>query len=151
MKSSLQEAITGFSEKQLSCSQAVLTAYCESFGLSRELAVKLAAPFGGGMGRTGQVCGAVSGALMVIGLALASSDPGDKEAKAMIYEQTRAFIELFKERHGALACPDLIGCDLGTEEGRRLAEERGVSTKICAPLVRDTIEQLLKIVPYNSK
>jgi C_GCAxxG_C_C family probable redox protein len=63
--------------QQYSCSQAVFSAFAPQFGISDEQAIKLASPFGGGMARQGQVCGAVSGALMAIGLARGSTDPNN--------------------------------------------------------------------------
>ncbi len=147
MKQEIDNALKGFQEKRLSCAQAVLSAYAMQWGLPRGLAFKLATPFGGGMARTGQMCGAVSGALLVLGLALASENPEDKEAKDLVYEKAQQFLHRFRQVYGSIYCPDLIKCDLGTEEGRDRAEQLGVSKQICVPLVQSVISWLPAYFP----
>lgn len=78
------------------CSQSVLLAFESVTGLDAERAARLAAPFGGGMGRMREVCGAVSGALMVLGLVLGYSDPKDTEGKSRHYALVREFAARFK-------------------------------------------------------
>lgn len=129
-----------------SCSQAVLASRAEQLGLSTETALKVSAAFGGGLGRQGEICGAASGALMVIGLANGQTTPEDKEAKEHTYEQTRRFIAEFTARTGALHCRDLLGCRLDTPEGLNQAQDQAVFTTICPKLVADASQILNELL-----
>lgn len=124
-----------------SCSQAVATVFAEQFGLDRETMMKIASGFGGGMGRMGQTCGAVTGAFMILGLRFAPVSM-DREAKEQVYERIREFGRQFQERHGSMDCRALLNCDLSTPEGRRINQEEKRSATICPGLVRDAVEML---------
>lgn len=129
-----------------SCSQAVFAAYGDNFGLDRETALRLAAGFGGGMGRMAQTCGAVTGAVMLIGMKYGSVDARARQAKEKTYERVREFAGKFNDRHGSLVCRELLGCDMSTPEGFQEAKERRLSATVCAGLVRDAamlIEQMI--------
>ncbi len=86
------------------CAQAVFGAFAQTVGLNPEMALRLSAPFGGGIGRTREVCGAVSGALMVLGM-IESPEPCDK---AQTYEHTRALLDRFKRENGSIICRELL-------------------------------------------
>ena len=124
------------------CAQAVLSAYCQNFGLDRETAIKLTAPFGGGIAAIGEVCGAVSGAVMVIGLGCGSFDVGNPESKERAYRVTREFLKKFKEKNHSILCRNLIGMDISTPAGIAKARKEGVFTEICPKFVRDASEIL---------
>ena len=85
------------------CAQAVFSVYAEHLGFDRDAAIKLAAGFGGGMGRMASTCGAVTGAFMVLGLQYGNSS-ADREAKEAIYARIREFADRFKARNGSLVC-----------------------------------------------
>lgn len=91
------------------CSQAVLGAFAEELGLPFETAVKLSCSFGGGMGRMREVCGAVSGMLLVCGMAKGYSTPETGIVKAEHYRLVQELAKCFKERHGSIYCHDLLG------------------------------------------
>jgi C_GCAxxG_C_C family probable redox protein len=133
-----------------SCSQAVSSAFAPGLGLERDPALRISSGFGGGMGRTGQTCGAVSGALMVIGLQYGSVNPQDKAAKEKVYALVREFVEQFRARNGATLCPELLGYDIGTPEGLRAVHEQGLSATVCTLAVRDAAEILERLVVMNS-
>lgn len=133
-----------------SCAQAVSTAFCEEFGINKESTAKMASPFGGGMSRTGGVCGAVSGALMVIGMKYGSSQPSDLAAKNKAYEAGKAFLKKFEEKYGSISCPRLIGFDISTPEGMKAAREKGVFETICNNIVVDSIG-MLEVVGIAAK
>jgi C_GCAxxG_C_C family probable redox protein len=120
------------------CAQATFAALAPSFGVDEATALKTAAMFGGGIARTGGLCGAVTGALMAAGLKLAPAETSG-EIKSTLYERGRALMDAFKKEKGSLICRDLIGCDLSTEEGRAAASERNTHANICTKLVRDAI------------
>ena len=90
------------------CAQAVFCAVGDVTGMDFETAARLASSFGGGMGRLREVCGTVSGALMVLGLACGYSDVQDPEAKKAHYRLVREFAARFKEHNGTLICRELL-------------------------------------------
>ena len=91
------------------CSQAVLGAFEDVTGLNKEIAMRLASSFGGGLGRMREVCGAVSGAAMVLGLVKGSADPSDHAAKTAHYHLVQEFARRFKESQGSIICRELLG------------------------------------------
>jgi C_GCAxxG_C_C family probable redox protein len=125
-----------------SCSQAVLAVYAPDFGLSRELALRISQPFGGGIAKSADWCGAATGALMVIGLRYGRVKAEDTEAKDKTYAVVQEFIRKFKARHGHLRCLNLLGCDIGTPEGQKVIESRRLHQTVCEPLVRDAVDIL---------
>ena len=98
------------------CSQAVLCAFSDVTGLDEQTALKLASSFGGGMGRMREVCGAVSGALMVLGIAKGYSDLSDSDAKKEHYALVQEFARRFKEENGSIICRELLA-GVKTKEG----------------------------------
>lgn len=148
--SRVEEAVTYFAEG-FSCAQAVCAAYAPLFGMEREMALRAAGAFGGGMGRTGQTCGAVTGALIVIGLKHGKTRAEDNATRETCYALAAEFIRRFEARHGALNCPALLGCHIGTPEGRALAHEKHLFETVCADLVRDAAEILEEVLEIQEK
>jgi len=124
------------------CAQAILSTYGAAFGLERERALMMAAAFGAGMGMRGEVCGAVSGALMVIGLRHGYAETTDKGAKGRTYGLVRDWIGRFQACHGTILCRELLGCDLSTAEGLAMARREGYFTERCPRFVRTAAEIL---------
>ena len=93
------------------CCQAVFLACTDELGLDTETRAKIASSFGGGMGGMRQVCGALSGMLMALGLHQGYTDPKDKEGKAAQYEVIRALADEFKRENGSIICRELLGLD----------------------------------------
>ena len=92
-----------------SCSQAVAMAFCDVTGLDAKLTARMASSFGGGMGRMREVCGAVSGMLMVAGLLYGYDDAADTAGKRELYAQVQAMAGQFREEMGSIICRDLLG------------------------------------------
>ena len=90
------------------CAQAVVVAYCDLTGLSESFAAKLASSFGGGMGRMREVCGAVSGMLMVAGLLYGYDTPGDDTVKKAHYALVQALSAKFREEVGSIVCREIL-------------------------------------------
>lgn len=139
------KAVACFKEG-LACSQAVLSCYADDFGLDKDLALKLAAGFGGGMGRTGHRCGAVTGAYMVIGLKYGATTAQDKASKEHTHQMVREFNEKFTALHQTVTCRKLLNCDISTPEGFEEAKQKCLLTTICPKLVKDAVEILEKMV-----
>ena len=90
------------------CAQAVACAFCDVTGLDVDTAARMASSFGGGMGRMREVCGTVSGALLVLGLAAGYADPQDPEAKKAHYAHVRELARRFREKNGSIICRELL-------------------------------------------
>lgn len=99
------------------CAQSVLLAFGDVTGLEKDTAAKLASSFGGGLGRMREVCGAVSGASMVLGLVRGYSDPDDLEAKKAHYHLVQEFARRFKEQNGSIICRELLR-GVNAQEGK---------------------------------
>jgi len=131
------ETAVGRFRQNFNCAQSVLVAFSPELGLDESWALKLASPFGGGVARRGQVCGAVTGALMVLGLAHGADTPAGKEAA---YRLGQEFLQRFESRHAAILCRELLGCDISTPEGFQQAHGQGVFTALCPLFVGDAAE-----------
>ena len=125
------------------CAQAVLSAFAEETGISEESALRLASPFGGGIARQGQVCGALTGALMVLGLHIGNTDPSYKEET---YFLSQEFMETFQKKHGSILCRELLGYDLSRPEGLQAAREGKVFATVCPALVSGAAEALTEML-----
>ncbi len=90
------------------CSQSVFAAFCDETDLKFEDALKIASSFGGGMGRLREVCGAVSGMFMVVGMKYGYTDPTDKSKKSEHYKLIQSLAKRFEERNGSIICRDLL-------------------------------------------
>lgn len=128
------------------CSQAILLAHCEKYGMEKEIALKLGAGFGGGMGRTGSTCGAVTGAIAVIGLKEGTTSVEDKVSKEKTYQTVRKFVTRFEERYGSVICKELLGCNIGDPEGYEYARQKGLFENLCPKLVGGAVEILDEVL-----
>ena len=98
-----------FKEGGYNCCQAVVLAYNDVFGLEDELAASLSSGFGGGMGRMREVCGAVSGMVMLAGMIRPASDPSVKNWRTANYALVQEMAGEFKEINGSIVCKELLG------------------------------------------
>jgi len=129
------------------CAQSVACAFAEDLGADRALTLRLATGFGGGMGRTGGTCGALTGAFMALGLAFGMNDPADLAAKERTYALVAEAAKRFREKAGALTCRDLLGLDLGKPEELQAAKDRNLFKTQCAGYVKTAaaiVEELLR-------
>lgn len=124
----------------------MLSTYGMRFGLDRETAFKVAGAFGGGMARMGETCGAVTGALMVIGLKHGKTKADDDEAREKTYELANQFALRFKARNKSVLCRELLGYDLSMEQGREAVAEKNLFMTLCPRFVQDAAEILEEIV-----
>lgn len=95
-------------EKGYNCAQSVTVAFCDVTGLEPDAAAAMASSFGGGMGRMREVCGAVTGMLLVAGILYGYSTPGDDEAKAAHYRRVQEMANRFRQEAGSLTCRDIL-------------------------------------------
>ena len=135
------EAVSLF-KQGFSCSQAVLAAFSDTFGLERNLALKVSQPFGGGISHRGEMCGAVSGGLMVLGLKFGRTKAEDIPSRDRTYDAVTRFIQKFENLHGTILCKELLGYDIGSKEEFSKAEKQGLFEDFCPKLVRHAAEIL---------
>jgi len=129
-----------------SCSQAILSVFAPGFGLDDKTAAKVAAAFGGGMAHLDGACGAVTGALLVIGLARFREDIGVRAAKLEVYEVTERFVQEFRRRNGHINCTQLLGYNLSQPEELRQAAREQKFNDLCPKYLRDAAEILHRLL-----
>jgi len=137
----VEKAVFQFKEGH-SCSQSIFSTYGPKYGIDEEMALKIACPFGGGMARMGDTCGAVTGALMAIGLKYGRVDPKDEELKEETYRLVNTFVEKFKARNQTIVCRELLGYDISNPQQHDKAEEEGLFETLCPKFVQDAAEIL---------
>ena len=128
-------------DSHLNCAQAVAGAFAETVGLDETAALKATSGFGGGMGRSGGTCGALTGAILILGYRHGTVDPANKAAKLQCYEKVQQLIKEFKHRAGAVDCRDLLGFDMSTADGQQAAKQPGAFDR-CDDFVRIAAEIL---------
>ena len=139
----VEQAVEYFNQGY-SCSQSILLAFAPLLQLSQQTALLIAAPFGGGIAQTGNNCGAVSGALMVIGMRKGHTSPQDKATKEALYVTARDLMHQFEQEHGNLTCQSLLGFRLDVPEEAQKAREAGLFKERCPLFVR-TAARLARI------
>jgi C_GCAxxG_C_C family probable redox protein len=125
----------------------VLSVFCEELRLDRNLGLRIAMGFGGGMGRTGKTCGAVTGAYMVLGLSQRLNENNPRENIERTYKLVQEFNRKFKALNGSIVCKELIRYDLGSLEGLAEARSKGVFSTICPKFVSGAVEILETMLP----
>jgi len=145
MNARTDSALTNFREG-FACSQAVLAAFASDLGLPTDVALKLAAPFGGGIARRGEMCGAVTGALMVLGLKTGTISATDKDAKERTYDLAHQFLERFQARHAATDCRALLQCDISVPSELQRARAQGLFKTVCPTMVASAAEIVSELV-----
>jgi len=136
-----KEQIAGLFMRGQDCGQVVFDHFADDLGLSKEDANRLSAAFGGGTG-IGETCGAVIGAMMVIGMKHGHKGPDDMEQRSILMAKRSEFIEKWKERRGSCMCRDLLEDDISTPEGLGRILEAGTMFTLCPELVLDAIDIL---------
>ena len=128
------------------CSQVVMGAWAEELDLDEETVIRMMAPFGGGA-FDGEMCGAVSGALAVIGARYGHYELGDVEGNMRMIAKVTEFKQKFKERNGTLVCRQLLGdYDLSKEGDLQRAVESGVFFEKCPNFIASALEILDEIM-----
>ena len=129
------------------CSQSVLAAFGPEYGLSGDQCLKIATAFGGGMGRQQHICGAITGALMVIGLRYGKGLNDPEESKRHTYRITNEFFDEFKRLNGSLNCLELLdGLNMNDPDDNKKIVERNYYSIRCEKYVSDAVNILSKIM-----
>ena len=128
-------------ESGYNCAQSVLFALADNNQISNDIALKIATGFGAGYGRMQEVCGAVSGAIMAMGLKYGRGENENKEITMDMYQKTQDFIEFFKKIHGSIICRELLnGYDLRSEKGQNEYREQELFQKTCLKCVETAVK-----------
>jgi len=129
------------------CAQSVLYAYGPDLGIDGETALKLATGLGAGMARRGEVCGAVTGGILVLGLKFGRGGQQDRSATEETYQKTQELVAQFEARHGSSLCRVLLaGCDLRTAEGQAYFKEHDLLHQTCLGCVKTVTESLASLL-----
>jgi len=126
------------------CAQSVLLAMFEHWNGKNDLIPKIATAFGGGMGRCGSVCGAVTGGIMAVGMRFGTNEPS-LEKRTEAYELAQRFFRRFEKQNGTVLCRELIGYDLSDPKQLEEASERDVFEEKCTVFISKALEALLEL------
>ena len=129
------------------CAQSVFFSFCDDLQIDKNIALKMVTGLGAGMGRKEEVCGAVTGGIIVIGAKYGRGEKDDKTATELTYRKTRTLMDKFAEKHGTFICRKLLnGCDLTTEKGQTYFKDNDLMNKVCVPCVQSVVEVLEYII-----
>lgn len=132
--------------KGYNCAQSILYAFREELNLSEKTALKLSCGLGAGIARQGEVCGAVTGGILVLGMKHGRILNEDRTATETTYAKTQELMNLFSLKHGSCLCRQLLkGCDLSTEDGQIAFKENDYLNQICLKCVLSVVEMLEQI------
>lgn len=135
-------------EEGFNCAQAVSAAFCEETGVSKEAMVKMASGFGGGIGRLREVCGAVSGMVLVANMLYGYESPTDNESKMAWYKEIQSIVLEFKARNGSYVCHELLNLPENDDKSpvpeKRTAEY--YRKRPCKEIVGEAAEILEKFI-----
>lgn len=116
------------------CAQAVSAVFAEDYGITQDDILKISCGFGGGM-RNAEVCGAVTGAIMVIGMKYGNGEINLPENKINCYEKTAAFTNMFNAENKSIICRELLGIDIFKDEGMKKAQEKNLFKTTCIDMI----------------
>jgi C_GCAxxG_C_C family probable redox protein len=129
------------------CAQSVLYAYAPELGLDGETALKVASGLGAGMGRQGEVCGAITGGILALGLKYGRGGQQDRSATELTYRKAQELMARFEQGHGSCLCRVLLGgCDLRTPQGQQQFRDHDLLRKTCVGCVRTVAEVLTELL-----
>ena len=141
-ESALQYFRTGFN-----CAQSVLTPFRGQFDISEDHCLKMACAFGAGMGKQQHTCGAVTGALMVLGLHFGKGKMDSNARKFKTYEKTVEFMNAFTEKHGSINCLELLdGLHMAIPEESKEIDTRELYRVRCTCYVSDAVQITEKLI-----
>jgi C_GCAxxG_C_C family probable redox protein len=119
---------------------------CQELEVKNDLIPRIATAFAGGMGRSGEVCGAVVGAVMCIGIKHGREEPGQWQADDIANGLTQRFLRAFRDEMGSLYCRELTGFDLSTPEGLQAFRKSDVPMRVCLRAVGFAYDETLRLL-----
>lgn len=140
----VEKAVEYFNNN-FNCSQSVFATFATELGIDEKLALRLGTNFGGGE-RKGELCGAVAGALMVMGLYCGHCESDDLEGKARAYRISEEFMNRFIEVNGSVICRELLGHDLTKPEDKQIIMDKNLFRTVCPEMVRSATKILDEMI-----
>ncbi len=138
-----------YAEKGFLCSEAVLLALSEGQNITSEIIPRIATGFGAGISRHGEVCGALSGAVMGLGLRFGRSQVSETPQDSSPYQFGQTMVNLFASRFGNIRCRDILDLDISSDEGRRKYRELNLWESKCRELIRIATELAYDLLQAN--
>jgi C_GCAxxG_C_C family probable redox protein len=132
----------------MTCAQAMLAVFGEAHGLNVDMVARLGRPLGGGMGRSGRTCGALTSAVLLLGLS--KDDPDEAEARKACVHHVQQLFQRFIGIHGTTECSELLGADWNTAEGLRKIQEENLVKNLCPAFVKDAASILEELMTDSS-
>ncbi len=146
MKTKSEIAVSKFNEG-FNCAQAVVFSFCDDLNFDKDTALNVACGFGAGMGRKEEVCGAVTGSIIALGIKYGRTELSDTVSTETTYQKTRELMDGFELKHGSVICRKLLGgVELTTEKGQKQFKEMDLRNKVCVHCVRNAVEILEEIM-----
>jgi len=140
------EEINALFNQTYNCAQIVCSKFGPSLGITKEDCLRIASGFGAGMSTLQEVCGAVTGAFMVLGLKYGNVQAGDKISKQRTYDMIQEFTRRFKALHHSINCRALLDHDISTPAGLQEARDRKIFQTKCPYFVQDAIEIIRDLI-----
>lgn len=148
-KKMLSEKAVKHFQEGYNCAQSVLLTMSEHWDSKNAVIPKIATGFGGGIGRRGSICGALTGGVMAIGTRYGTNEPS-AEKKLQCYKLSQELFKQFELRHGTVLCSELIHYDLSNPDEQKKAHETKVFEKKCTNFVRTSVEILLDLTETSN-
>jgi len=129
------------------CAQSVVYAFADEVDIDKNILLAISTGFGAGIGRKQEVCGAVSGAVMILSAKYGRKENETSNKTEIIFSKVQNFIDEFTNAKGTIRCSELLqGCNLLTEEGQKIFREKNMLHEICFKCVELTCNVLSKIL-----
>ena len=145
-----KEIATKYYADAYACSQAVFAAFANEMGLTEDQCLKIGGAFGGGMARKQLTCGAVTGAMMVIGLLHGRGLGDDVSQKEITYEKANELFAEFQKRNGSTNCKELLqGLNMNDPEELKKIQEQGLFKSNCVKYVQDAVDLIEEMIERN--
>lgn len=140
------EQAVAYYKQGYTCTQSILASFARRYGLQEGLAFRMGEPFGAGTSCTNDMCGSVTGAIMVLGLQNGSARWDDEAARSYTYQSVHEMMQRFKAIHGSIQCSDLLGYNLSDPQQLQDVWEKGLFINLCPSLVRDAAQILIDMI-----
>ncbi len=141
----IEEKALSYFDQGFNCSESVLKSLVEAFSIKSDCVPKIATGFGGGYGKKGEVCGAISGAVMALGIKYGRESSKEKDKKEKLYGRVQDLIDAFTKKYNCTRCMDLLGCDMSTPEGKDKYKKEGLHQNKCAKLLSLAVKETIRI------
>ena len=143
-----EEKALSYYSSNFNCSQSIFAAFAEEFGIDEKTALLIGTNFGGGA-RKGELCGAVSGSLMVLGMMFGHCESSDTESKQNAYRISEMYMTRFIENNGSAVCRELLGYDLTKPDEKKIILEKNLFRTRCPQIISAAVKTLEDIISEN--